>query len=96
MLVNSPVETGRRCVPYRLSISVACLLALTMSVLPAAHAQESALTLSDALSSTLAQNPRLQVFDLRLAGLDGRRLTADQNPALAAGRRGAHADEQQH
>ena len=85
MLVNSPVETGRRCVPYRLSISVACLLALTMSVLPAAHAQESALPLSDALSSTLAQNPRLQVFDLRLAGLDGRRLTADQNPALAAG-----------
>ena len=85
MLVKTPVETGRRCVPYRLSVAVACLLAFTVSILPAAHAGENALTLSDALSSTLAQNPRLQVFDLRLDGLDGRRLTADQNPALTAG-----------
>lgn len=63
MLVKTPVETGRRCVPYRLSVAVACLLAFTVSILPAAHAGENALTLSDALSSTLAQNPRLQVFD---------------------------------
>jgi cobalt-zinc-cadmium efflux system outer membrane protein len=33
----------------------------------------------------MAQNPGLQVFDFRLQGLDGRRITADQNPALEAG-----------
>ncbi|MFT6420803.1 MAG: cobalt-zinc-cadmium efflux system outer membrane protein [Porticoccus sp.] len=32
----------------------------------------------------MAQNPGLQVFDFRLQGLDGRRITADQNPALEA------------
>ena len=33
----------------------------------------------------MAQNPSLQVFDFRLQGLEGRRLSADQAPAYVAG-----------
>lgn len=85
MLVKTPVDTGRHRLPHRWSLFLVSLLALTINVNPAAHAGEIALTLPDALSSTLAQNPRLKVFDFRLAGLEGRRLTADQSPALEAG-----------
>lgn len=85
MLVFTPVDTGRRRLPHRWAISVICLLALTLHLIPEARAGGAVLTLPDALSLTLAQNPRLQVFDLRLSGLDGRRLTAEQNPALELG-----------
>lgn len=85
MPVKPPVDTGRHRLPYRWSLFFASLLALMINVNPAAHAGEIALTLPDALSSALAQNPRLKVFDFRLAGLEGRRLTADQSPALEAG-----------
>ncbi|MEQ9208738.1 MAG: TolC family protein, partial [Pseudomonadales bacterium] len=56
---------------------------LTLSI-PAVRAEEASLTLNHALSRAMAQNPRLQVFDQRLEGLGGRRLTAGQNPALEA------------
>jgi outer membrane protein TolC len=48
-------------------------------------AQGSGLSLSAALAQTMAQNPGLKVFDPRFQGLDGLRITADQNPALIAG-----------
>jgi cobalt-zinc-cadmium efflux system outer membrane protein len=51
----------------------------------AVHAADNTLTLSDAMSRAMAQNPRLQVFDLRLDGLQGRRITANLNPALEIG-----------
>jgi cobalt-zinc-cadmium efflux system outer membrane protein len=84
MLCRTRVKTGRYLLPCRFSSRLFCLLALTLNI-PASHAAAASLTLPEALSSTLAQNPRLQVFELRLQGLEGGRLTADQNPALAAG-----------
>lgn len=84
MLCKTRVKTGWQLLPHGFSSPLFCLLALTLNI-PAAYPGEASLTLPEALSSTLAQNPRLQVFDLRLQGLEGGRLTADQNPALEAG-----------
>lgn len=83
MLFRMPIKTGRRAMLCHSIIHAFCLLALAFSTL--AHAGEKPLTLSEALSRAMAQNPGLQVFDFRLQGLEGRRLTADQNPALEAG-----------
>ena len=62
------------------------LLALCLSIiglLPGgAQADTQALTLADAVRLSLKQNPMLEVFSLRLEGLEGQRLTADQAPAL--------------
>ncbi|WP_339867098.1 TolC family protein [Pseudohongiella nitratireducens] len=82
---NFPVHTGRYALSYHtfyllLWVVFACSLNAS-----AVQAAESPLTLSDAMSRAMAQNPRLQVFDLRLDGLQGRRFTADLNPALEAG-----------
>lgn len=43
------------------------------------------LTLPEAVAEALRQNPILQVFTPRLEGLQGKRLTADQNPAIELG-----------
>jgi len=84
MLFRMPMKTGRRAMPSHSIIHAFSLLALAFGA-ALAHAGEKPLTLSEALSRTMAQNPGLQVFDFRLQGLDGRRITADQNPALEAG-----------
>ena len=80
MLFRMPVKNGRRAMPCHFIIHAFCLLALAFGS-ALAHAGENPLTLSEALSRAMAQNPGLQVFDFRLQGLEGRRLTADQNPA---------------
>ena len=84
MLFCKPMSTGRRLQPRQTYIHLLCLFALAFNV-AVAHAEETSLTLANAVSRTMAQNPGLQVFDFRLQGLDGRRITADQNPALEAG-----------
>ena len=84
MLFRMPMQTGRRAMPCHFIIHAFCLLTLAFGS-TLALAGEKPLTLSKALSRAMAQNPGLQVFDLRLQGLDGRRITADQNPALEAG-----------
>lgn len=65
------------------------LLVLCLSVLGlppgTAQADMSTLTLVDAVARSLKQNPSLEVFSMRLQGLDGQRLAADQNPALELG-----------
>jgi cobalt-zinc-cadmium efflux system outer membrane protein len=43
------------------------------------------LTLPEAFSRAMADNPGLRVFDLRLRGLEGRRLSAKQSPAYELG-----------
>jgi cobalt-zinc-cadmium efflux system outer membrane protein len=84
-MLFSMLMKARRCAtPCHISIRTSCLLALAFGA-ASAHAGEKPLTLSEALSRAMAQNPGLHVFDLRLEGLNGRRLTADQNPALEAG-----------
>ncbi|SRR6056297_740355 len=50
-----------------------------------AKADAQTLTLPQAASRALAQNPALQVFTPRLTGLEGERMTADQNPAFELG-----------
>ena len=84
MLFRMPVKNGRRAMPCHFIIHAFCLLTLAFGS-TLALAGEKPLTLSKALSRAMAQNPGLQVFDFRLQGLDGRRITADQNPALEAG-----------
>ena len=84
MLFRMPVKKGRRAMPCHSIIHAFCLLTLAFGS-TLALAGEKPLTLSKALSRAMAQNPGLQVFDFRLQGLDGRRITADQNPALEAG-----------
>ena len=84
MLFRMPMKNGRRAMPCHSIIHAFCLLALAFGS-ALAHAGEKPLTLSKALSRAMAQNPGLQVFDFRLQGLEGRRVTADQNPALEAG-----------
>lgn len=84
MLSNVPVKTGRPAMPYHFVLRACCLLALALG--PACvNAGGKTLTLAEALALAMAQNPGLQVFDLRLEGLEGRRITADQSPALDAG-----------
>ena len=84
MLFGTPIKNERCAVPRHFFIQVFCLLALASSA-SLAYAGNKPLTLPEALSRAMAQNPSLQVFDLRLNGLEGRRITADQNPALDAG-----------
>ena len=83
MLFRMPMKNGRRAMPCHSIIHAFCLLTLAFGS-ALAHAGDKPLTLSEALSRAMAQNPGLQVFDFRLQGLEGRRLTADQNPALEA------------
>lgn len=84
MFFAVPTRTGRCAVPCRSLIQAFSLLALTFAT-SLAHAGEPPLTLAEALSRAMAQNPTLEVFDLRLQGIEGRRITAEQNPALQAG-----------
>ena len=84
MLFCKPMSTGRRLQPRQTYIHLLCLFALAFNV-AVAHAEETSLTLANAVSRTMAQNPSLQVFDFRLQGLEGRRLSADQAPAYVAG-----------
>lgn len=88
MLSNLSMTLGRPAMPYRLVLHGCCLPALAFALAfsaTCANAGGKTLTLPDALALAMAQNPGLQVFDLRLEGLQGRRITADQNPALEAG-----------
>src|SRR5690606_6897056 len=84
MLFRMPVKNGRRAMPCHFIIRAFWFLTLAFGS-ALAHAGDKPLTLSEALSRAMAQNPGLQVFDFRLQGLEGRRVTADQNPALEAG-----------
>jgi len=66
----------------------AILLLLGLIVSPTAllaEPQTRPLALPEAVSEALKLNPGLQVFTPRLKGLEGERLTADQNPALELG-----------
>lgn len=83
MLIEIPGKPGRYAVPCHFLILLFGLFLLLFSA-SAARAQETPLSLSEALSRAMSSNPRLEVFDLRLQGLEGRRYTADQNPALEA------------
>lgn len=76
-----PVHAGPRLKSYQLCL---CLFALT-SCIGFARAGERPLTLADALSRTMAEHPDLRVFDLRLKGLEGSRITAGLAPAYEAG-----------
>ena len=84
MRFRKPVSAERRLQPRQACIHLLCLLALMFNV-TVARAEERPLTLVDALSRTMEQNPSLRVFDLRLQGLAGSRLTADQAPAYEVG-----------
>ena len=84
MLICKPMSIGRRITPRQIYIHSLYLLVLALNV-SVAHAEETPLTLADALSRTVAQNPSLRVFDFRLQGLEGKSLTADQAPAYEAG-----------
>lgn len=84
MLSVMPRSTGWCALPYHLILHVFSLLVMVFN--PAvAYSGEQPLTLSEALSRAMAQNPSLQVFDLRLEALAGGRFTADQSPALETG-----------
>lgn len=61
------------------------LMVLLAGVALTGGAAEPQLTLGQAIARTLAANPDLQVFDLRLQGLEGRRLTAEQSPGYELG-----------
>tara|TARA_R110002126_G_scaffold267758_2_gene411205 strand:+ start:8105 stop:9415 length:1311 start_codon:yes stop_codon:yes gene_type:complete len=78
------METGRRLQPRQSYFQILFLFTLVFNV-TTTHAEERPISLADALSRTMAQNPSLQVFDFRLQGLEGRRLSADQAPAYVAG-----------
>ncbi|MBI58744.1 MAG: transporter, partial [Spongiibacter sp.] len=84
MFFGMPIKNGLRAIPRQFFNTLLCLLVLTLAG-TVAYAEQVPLTLANALSRTVAQNPTLQVFDFRLQGLEGRRFTADQNPALEAG-----------
>ncbi len=84
MLAEMPRSTGWCAVRCNLVFPVFSLLVMVFN--PAvAYSGEQPLTLSEALSRTMAQNPGLQVFDLRLEALEGGRFTADQSPVLETG-----------
>ena len=68
---------------YAIILALGLIFSSPMAVFAEADAQT--LTLPQAASQALAQNPALQVFTPRLVGLEGKRLTADQNPALELG-----------
>ena len=84
MLFNLPSKDGRRAMSCHLVIQSLFIFALAVNP-SVTLAQGSGLSLSAALAQTMAQNPGLKVFDPRFQGLDGLRITADQNPALIAG-----------
>ena len=84
MLFGMHIKNGRRVIPSQFFNTLLCLLVLTLKG-TVAYAEQAPLTLANALSRAMAQNPTLQVFDFRLQGLEGRRFSADQNPALEAG-----------
>ncbi len=79
------VYAGRCALPYRIFYLLLWAAIVYPLNVTAVQAADSMLTLSDAMSRAMAQNPRLQVFDLRLDGLQGRRITANLNPALEVG-----------
>lgn len=83
MLFSKPAG-ARRCIQPRQTYShLLCLFALLFCV-AVIHAEESALSLAGALARAMADNPGLQAFDVRLQGLEGGRLTADQAPTVEA------------
>ena len=84
MLFCKPASAGRRLQPRQACIYLLCLLTLTFTV-AAAHADQASLTLANALSRTIKENPDLRLFDLRLEGLEGRRISVDQAPAYEVG-----------
>lgn len=84
MLFCKPMRAGRRLQLRQICVHLLCLFALGLNV-AIAHAEETRLTLAEALSRTMEQNPGLRVFDFRLQGLEGSRLKADQAPIYEAG-----------
>ena len=87
MHIGISMNEGRRIVSRRARHSLSFIFALAFSLASiGTYAQQGEpLALSDALSRTTQNNPGLQVFDLRLEALDGRRITAGQRPALQTG-----------
>lgn len=83
MLFCKPMNPGRRFRPRQFYIYLLCL-ALGLNV-AAANAEETSISLAKALSRAMAENPSLKVFDLRIRGLEGNRLSANQAPAYEAG-----------
>ncbi|MCA1779756.1 MAG: TolC family protein [Xanthomonadaceae bacterium] len=69
----------------RPAIALALGLIFSSPMAGLAEAPAQSLTLPQAVSQALAQNPTLQVFTPRLTGLEGKRLTADQKPAFELG-----------
>lgn len=84
MLFCMPLRAGWRLTPHSFCIYFLCLFALVFAGV-SAKAEEKSLTLAEAISRTMAQNPDLKVFDFRLKGSHGIRLMADQAPAYEAG-----------
>ncbi|WP_290538427.1 TolC family protein [Alcanivorax sp.] len=84
MLFCTPKSAGRRLLPRQICVLFLFLLALAFRV-TAVHAADAPLTLPKALSRAMTHNPGLRVFDFRLQGLEGKRLSADQAPAYEAG-----------
>lgn len=85
MPAKLPVYAGRCALSYRIFYLLLWAVIISPLNVTAVQAADSTLTLSDAMSRAMAQNPQLQVFDLRLDGLQGRRITADLSPALEVG-----------
>lgn len=84
MLFSKLMIAGRRLQPRRAYVHIVCLSVLTLNA-ASVHAESPPLTLANALSRTIAQNPGLRVFDYRLKGLEGNRMTADLTPTYEAG-----------
>jgi cobalt-zinc-cadmium efflux system outer membrane protein len=80
-----PVYAARCALSYRIFFLLLWAVIVYPLNFTTVQAADNTLTLSDAMSRAMAQNPRLQVFDLRLDGLQGRRITADLSPALEVG-----------
>ena len=71
----------------QLRCACGCLLCFFI-VIPnvvGAQSKEERLTLPSALSRVIERNPSLKVFNFRLKGIKGLRVTADQSPAYEAG-----------
>lgn len=85
MLFCKPVSAVWRIHLRQSSVHLLCVLTLAFNLATTTYAQEPPLTLSNALSRTVTQNPSLRVFDFRLQGLKGSHLKASQAPAYEAG-----------
>lgn len=84
MLFSKLMISGRRLQLRPTYTHLLCLFVLALNS-TGVHAENTHLTLANALSRTIEKNPGLRVFDYRLRGLEGTRMTADQAPTYEAG-----------